>query len=106
MIRKEKLPRQGQEKDDELTLHDLSNNTKTLSLIHNTICKKGWISESDLFSYFENRKKAIEAVRHLTSGRYHALGSKIQNGQRLYYCTRYTCPNRLQCNRTLEKVKS
>lgn len=62
---------------------------KTLLRILARISEQGYISEIELFSYFPNRKIAIEACRYLTNGRYAALHYEIDGGERRYFVSEH-----------------
>lgn len=82
-----------------LTINKLSSQNKTLRPILERICESGSIPETEMFSFFCNRKQAIDAIRNLTNGKYRILDSRVQNGERIYFCSDYTCQNRLTCGR-------
>jgi hypothetical protein len=64
------------------------------------LCKKGSISDTELFEFFPNRRIALDWIRAMTAGRGHRLTWRIENGQRIYFCTKYCCPDRLVCGQT------
>lgn len=70
-------------------INNLPPHSKNLRPILETIAINGNISEIDLFARFPNRKMALESVRILTSGRFHILNFRIQNGVRTYYFSEY-----------------
>jgi hypothetical protein len=85
---------------------ELTNNNHTpykKSLCHpvfGIISERGSIGEIELFSFFPNRRLAIEAVRRWTNGKFAVLHHEISGGERRYYFSEY----HLQKNRIPQEV--
>lgn len=74
----------------EFTRNNCHSYKKTLSHpIFEVINQRGSIGEVELFSFFPNRRLAIEQIRRWTNGKFAVLHYEISGGERRYHFSEY-----------------